>query len=77
MEGLLTIALSLVSKWIIADWPNTANFLNPEEKALLFKRLEMDGGFAKMDKLDMSTALIVLKDWKIWAGSVQCRLPFL
>ena len=68
MEGLLTIVVAIVAKFTIVDWPESAKFLTPEERALLFKRLEQDGNFAQMGRLDKSAALLIAKDWKIWVA---------
>ncbi|KAI9843963.1 MAG: hypothetical protein M1837_006004 [Sclerophora amabilis] len=70
IEGLLTIVLAVISKFLIVDWPETARFLNAEEKALLSLRLEQDGGFARMDRLDRKAKMRILRDWKIYVGTV-------
>ncbi|KAI9677626.1 MAG: hypothetical protein M1817_006581 [Caeruleum heppii] len=68
IEGLLTIVLSFGAKWLIPDWPETAKFLNPDEKALLARRLDDDGANARMDRLGSKTVFRILGDWKIWVG---------
>jgi hypothetical protein len=70
IEGLATIAFSFIAKFAIPDWPETARFLTVEEKVLLAKRLENDGGSgaARMDRLDKQALMFILKDWKIWVG---------
>ncbi|KAI9809569.1 MAG: hypothetical protein M1825_000001 [Sarcosagium campestre] len=66
IEGLLTIVVAIISKWLIADWPETAKFLNESEKALLKRRLEDSGSIGHMDSLTRDAALKIFKDWKIW-----------
>lgn len=47
LEGLFTVLVGAVSKWWIVDWPETAKFLNDDERRLLLARLETDTGEAK------------------------------
>jgi hypothetical protein len=70
IEGLVTIAFSFIAKIAIPNWPETAKFLTVEEKALLVKRLENDGGSgpARMDRLDKRALKLIFLDWKIWVG---------
>jgi hypothetical protein len=50
------------------NWPETATFLTPSERALLLKRLSLDVGEARMDVLNRRAARRVFTDWKIWCG---------
>ncbi len=47
IEGLFTVLVGVVSKWWITDWPETASFLNDDERSLLLARLAQDTGEAK------------------------------
>ncbi|KAL8719452.1 MAG: hypothetical protein Q9225_003541 [Loekoesia sp. 1 TL-2023] len=71
IEGLLTAAVAVVSKWLIADWPENAKFLDDNERALLVHRLEKDEGHAKMDRLNKKTLKRILSDWKIWVAALM------
>lgn len=62
--------VGIVSKWWIADWPETAKFLTEEERRLLVTRLSYDTGEARMDHLDKRAAKQIATDWKIYAGTV-------
>jgi MFS family permease len=42
IEGLITVAAGLASFWIIQDFPDTAKFLTPEERARVVERLRED-----------------------------------
>jgi len=89
LEGILTAIVGVVSKWWIPDWPETAHFLSEEERALLVSRIAQDVGEARMDHLNKHAAKRIIKDWKIYlgtmayfgvvntgyAGSVGCPLP--
>ncbi|KAL8790075.1 MAG: hypothetical protein Q9213_000777 [Squamulea squamosa] len=71
IEGILTVAVAVVSKWLIVDWPENAKFLDDNERALLLHRLENDDGYAKMDHLDRMTLRRILGDWKLWVGALM------
>ncbi|KAI9840137.1 MAG: hypothetical protein M1837_001898 [Sclerophora amabilis] len=68
IEGLLTVAVALISKFWVVDWPETASFLTDEDRELLLKRLASDVGFAKMNRLDKKAMWRIAKDWKIYTG---------
>jgi MFS family permease len=68
IEGLVTVAAALVSKFLIVDWPEKSRFLNDEERRLLLARLQEDRGEARMDRLDRSARGRVVRDIKIYLG---------
>lgn len=68
IEGLATVVIAIISYFFIADWPETAKFLNEEERALLVARLMADQGEARMDRLDRRAAKRAFSDWKIYCG---------
>ncbi|KAE8376098.1 major facilitator superfamily domain-containing protein [Aspergillus bertholletiae] len=71
IEGLLSIVSALPAKYLIADWPEQAKFLNSEEKALLKERNSRDAGDgARMDRLDGAAWKRIMSDWKIYVGSL-------
>ncbi|KAH8884162.1 MFS general substrate transporter [Thozetella sp. PMI_491] len=70
IEGLLTVVVGVISKWWIADWPETARFLNDEERAMLVSRLAEDVGDATMDRLDQNATRRIIKDWKIYLATL-------
>ncbi|KAI9658617.1 MAG: hypothetical protein M1821_002177 [Bathelium mastoideum] len=72
IEGLATIAVALVSKFVIVDWPNRATFLSQEDKTRLMIRLEHDAvrGIARMDTFDATAFSRIVGDWKIYVGFV-------
>lgn len=77
IEGLATIVAAAASKFLIVDWPETATFLNEEERELLLFRLNADYGEARMDRLDGPTWKRILSDIKIWLGCVPRKLRHL
>lgn len=71
IEGLLSIASAIPAKFIIADWPEQAKFLNEEEKKLLKELNSRDiGEGARMDRLDAAALKRIISDWKIYVGSL-------
>lgn len=70
IEGLGTVVVAAASKLFVVDWPETAKFLNDDERHLLLRHLQNDVAEAKMDRLDKKASRRVLRDWKIYAGYV-------
>jgi cyanate permease len=63
--------VGVASKWLIPDWPETAKFLNEDERRLLIARLSADVADAKMNRLDSSARRRVFGDWKIYCGIIM------
>jgi hypothetical protein len=70
-EGIITCGVAIGSKWLIPDWPETANFLNEDERRLLIARLSADVADAKMNRLDGPARKRVFTDWKVYCGVVM------
>ncbi|KAF5648034.1 tartrate transporter [Fusarium sp. NRRL 52700] len=70
LEGILTVVIGVIAKWWIPDWPETANFLNDDERSRLIARLADDSGDAKMDHLNRAAWKRILSDWKIYLGTL-------
>ncbi|RYP62728.1 hypothetical protein DL770_009549 [Monosporascus sp. CRB-9-2] len=71
VEGAATAIVSWCAAFLIVDWPEQCQFLNPDEIALLKKRLADDGAdIARMDTLNTYAYKLILSDWKIWLGSL-------
>jgi hypothetical protein len=70
LEGLLTVVVGIISKWWIPDWPETARFLQDDDRGLLIARLADDVGDATMNHLNKSAMKRIAKDWKIYLGTV-------
>lgn len=71
IEGLATVVIAVASKFFVVDWPETSKFLNVEERQLLLRRLEDDGGESRMDRLDSKARRRAFGDWKIYVGYVK------
>lgn len=50
----------------MADWPETATFLIPEDRIFLKQRIANSGGIGCMDILDSRSVKRIFSDWKIW-----------
>ncbi len=74
IEGLATVVLAIPSKFLIVDWPETAKFLDDEQRQLLLRRLSDDAAEARMDRLDSKARRRTFGDWKIYVGY---RLPII
>ena len=71
IEGVITIGLSIILLFIVADWPQQAKWLSEKEKTLLAARQAAeDGGLAHMDRLDGKAFRRILTDWKIYSAIV-------
>ncbi|KAI5361202.1 Putative major facilitator superfamily, MFS transporter superfamily [Septoria linicola] len=68
LEGLPTIVLGIACWWILADEPETAYYLNEEEKEMILARRAAQTG--QTDVFDWKDVRKGLKDWKVWSFSV-------
>lgn len=69
IEGIVTVAFGMITKFWVTDWPETAKFLNEDERALLIARLSSDTGDAVMNRLDKRAARRIFSDPKIYLGT--------
>lgn len=60
------MGISIICYWIVVPFPEDADFLTPEEKALLLARLEADGGGVRNDPISLKRVFSMAADWKIW-----------
>ncbi|KAL1630898.1 hypothetical protein SLS56_004711 [Neofusicoccum ribis] len=72
LEGIPTCILAIIVFFIMADGPETAKFLSPDEKALLRLRQKRCTGWTEssevLHKEDVYRALL---DWKLWMFCVS------
>ncbi|OJJ63584.1 hypothetical protein ASPSYDRAFT_53251 [Aspergillus sydowii CBS 593.65] len=71
LEGLATIVLAVIAKFIIVDWPESATFLTDDERALLLRRLAEDQGEAQMSRMDKKALKRTFSDPKIYLGPIM------
>ena len=71
IEGLLSVAISVPAKFLLADWPEEAAFLTAGEKQYLLDRHRSDvRGSARMDRLDAAAWKLIFTDWKLYIASL-------
>ena len=68
IEGIPTVLCGIAGWWVIADTPETAYFLNEEERALLIAR--RDAQLGQMDTFDWKDARKGMTDWKVYTFAV-------
>ena len=68
LEGVATVVIAIASFWMLYDYPDTAKFLTPTEKAFVVRRLKRDndGCSQRYDLKFMKDAFL---DWKVWVFS--------
>lgn len=65
IEGIPTALLGVACWWLLADDPETAYYLNDEEKQMIIARRNAQMG--QTDIFDWKDVKKGLKDWKIYA----------
>lgn len=68
IEGLPTLVLGIVTYFVLADEPDSAWYLNEEERALMrVRRARQIGHTTSADEFHKEDVMKGLKDWKIYA----------
>ncbi|KAL4899061.1 hypothetical protein BDW74DRAFT_189540 [Aspergillus multicolor] len=65
IEGIITFIVAIASFYVMNDYPSTAKFLTPSEKAEVERRLQEDRS-SLADEYNMRYFWDAVKDWKIW-----------
>jgi hypothetical protein len=76
LEGLIPVAISFVIWKILPDSPETAKFLNKEEKEFLVDRLANETGsghgrVTNQDAIKPHHVYAAFREWKTWAAVVM------
>lgn len=67
IEGLPTFVLGIATWWLLADSPETAYYLTPEERALMVVRKRREHGHTESaDFLHKKDVYKGLLDWRIY-----------
>ncbi|KAH8091641.1 MFS general substrate transporter [Cristinia sonorae] len=67
IEGCATIAVGILSAFVLVDFPSTAKFLTPEEKAFVIWRKRYDNSsVGEEEHFEMRHLISALMDWQIW-----------
>lgn len=65
VEGIITSSVSILSFFLMVDFPEKTKMFTPEEKAVLLERLRQDGGEVVHDRISKHVFEALL-DWKVW-----------
>ena len=67
IEGLMTVVVAAMAFFWVLPFPHESNFLPPEEKAWLMRKLAADGqqSSSKHEHMTFRGAMRALKDWRI------------
>ncbi|KAL2865433.1 major facilitator superfamily domain-containing protein [Aspergillus lucknowensis] len=76
LEGVATVVLAVIAKFIIVDWPESATFLADDERAVLLRRLAEDQGEAQMNRLDKKSMKRTFSDPKVYLGRVALPVMY-
>ncbi|KAL4791067.1 major facilitator superfamily domain-containing protein [Aspergillus venezuelensis] len=71
LEGILTVILGVAAPFLLPDSPESARFLNEDEKAILVHRLKYDTGtahgtFNERQEFNWKYVWSALRDYKVW-----------
>lgn len=67
LEGLATVVVGLVAFLILVDFPATAGFLTPEERAFVIWRKKYDNSsVGEEEHFEMRHLWAAVKDWQVW-----------
>ncbi|KAF1982042.1 MFS general substrate transporter [Aulographum hederae CBS 113979] len=71
IEGIATVLIGAISKFLIPSWPERATFLTDSERAHLLARLSSDTGAATMNTLNKRSVRRIVTDGKIYLGTLM------
>ena len=73
IEGLATVVVSVISPWILVDFPDDATFLTEAERTVVIRRLQEDDQHsAAGESLKWKNIVASLTDWKTYLYSMFC-----
>ncbi|KAJ3840338.1 MFS general substrate transporter [Lentinula raphanica] len=66
-EGILTVTVGLVAFLVLVDFPVTASFLTPEERAFIVRKKKYDNSsVGEEEKFDVKYVYQAFTDWQVW-----------
>lgn len=70
LEGILTCILSVAAYFLVADFPEHAQWLNEDERAFIVGRLVADQGPSEMEnKITWQGVIETFKNWQMLPGA--------
>ncbi|KAN0105817.1 MFS nicotinic acid transporter-like protein [Hyaloscypha variabilis] len=71
VEGIITIGFGLLSFFMVHDFPDTATFLNEQDRARVIRRLKQDKqSSAEHEEFKMEYFWAAVTDWKMYMGMI-------
>ncbi|RPD60540.1 MFS general substrate transporter [Lentinus tigrinus ALCF2SS1-7] len=68
IEGMATVVVGAISFFILVDFPHTATFLTPEERAWVVHRKKYDNSsVGEEEHFELRHIWETLLDWQVWA----------
>ncbi|KAH8736147.1 major facilitator superfamily domain-containing protein [Ilyonectria robusta] len=78
LEGIATIIVGMFCWWMVFDWPETARFLNDDDRIRVQRRIIADKQGRTAEDFDKRHIYEALKDWKTYlymAIYMGCLVP--
>ncbi|KAF9039625.1 MFS general substrate transporter [Hymenopellis radicata] len=67
LEGIATVAIGILAFFVLVDFPATAKFLTPEERAYIVYRKKYDNSsVGEEEHFAVSHVIEALTDWQVW-----------
>lgn len=66
LEGILTVLVSLVAYFFVANYPSTAKFLSEKERDSIHARLVSNNDATRNEAFTWTNVLFAIKDPKVW-----------
>ncbi|KAJ3484973.1 hypothetical protein NLI96_g5276 [Meripilus lineatus] len=67
IEGAATVAVGILSFFVLVDFPSTAKFLTPEERAYVIWRKKYDNSsVGEEEHFEMRHLFAAFTDWQVW-----------
>ena len=66
LEGILTVLVSLVAYFFVANYPSTAKFLSEKERDYIHTRLVSNSDATRNETFTWTNVLFAIRDPKVW-----------
>ncbi|RPD60522.1 MFS general substrate transporter [Lentinus tigrinus ALCF2SS1-7] len=71
IEGLITVVVGFIALFLLVDFPSTATFLTPHERAYIIHRLKYDNSsVGEEEHLELRHIREAVLDWQVWTLSI-------
>jgi sugar phosphate permease len=67
LEGIATVAVGILAAFVLVDFPSTASFLTPEERAYIIHKKKYDNSsVGEEEHFEMRHLWAAILDWQVW-----------